>query len=390
MYLQKEYSRKALATKAKNSSLAASPSSKLPVSELDTRLQSFVKLVMDVNVMQRQITAMGINIEELPLGKLTKTQIERGYGVLAQISDAIKNKSVIKDLTLLSSAFYTLIPHQTSGKKRPRVIVTEEEVKCKLNHLQSLEDLRVGTDLLAQAEIESEDHGPGRHPVDINYEKLNCEIVPLSDLSSEVTQIQRYIKETHNDIEDRSFTVKIETVFRLSSPHDSRFGPYAGSDNRQLLWHASRLGNFAGIISQGLRIAPAEAPSSGYRLGKGIYFSDSLLKSVQYCWASEWPSTQCLLLCEVALGKQQIRLEDDIQASILESGCDSTLALGRRQNDRSGHIEIEAGLTMPSGPEVWPIAMGAARSFFEHNEFVVYDPARVRPKFLVQTRFERL
>ena len=40
--------------------------------------------------------------------------------------------------------------------------------------------------------------------------------------------------------------------------------------NRKLLWHGSRLTNFVGIISQGLRIAPKEAPSTGYMFGKGV------------------------------------------------------------------------------------------------------------------------
>lgn len=34
--------------------------------------------------------------------------------------------------------------------------------------------------------------------------------------------------------------------------------------NRMLLWHGSRLSNWAGILSQGLRIAPPEAPVTGY------------------------------------------------------------------------------------------------------------------------------
>ena len=33
---------------------------------------------------------------------------------------------------------------------------------------------------------------------------------------------------------------------------------------RQLLWHGSRLSNWVGILSQGLRIAPPEAPVTGY------------------------------------------------------------------------------------------------------------------------------
>jgi len=41
-----------------------------------------------------------------------------------------------------------------------------------------------------------------------------------------------------------------------------------------LLWHGSRITNFAGILSQGLRIAPPEAPVTGYMFGKGIYFAD--------------------------------------------------------------------------------------------------------------------
>ena len=31
-----------------------------------------------------------------------------------------------------------------------------------------------------------------------------------------------------------------------------------------LLWHGSRLTNWVGILSQGLRIAPPEAPVTGY------------------------------------------------------------------------------------------------------------------------------
>jgi hypothetical protein len=41
--------------------------------------------------------------------------------------------------------------------------------------------------------------------------------------------------------------------------------------NQQLLWHGSRTTNFTGILSQGLRIAPPEAPSTGYMFGKGVY-----------------------------------------------------------------------------------------------------------------------
>lgn len=39
-----------------------------------------------------------------------------------------------------------------------------------------------------------------------------------------------------------------------------RYRAFQDLHNRRLLWHGSRVTNFAGILSQGLRIAPPEAP----------------------------------------------------------------------------------------------------------------------------------
>lgn len=41
---------------------------------------------------------------------------------------------------------------------------------------------------------------------------------------------------------------------------NQRYRPFKDMHNRQLLWHGSRATNYAGILSQGLRIAPPEAP----------------------------------------------------------------------------------------------------------------------------------
>jgi poly [ADP-ribose] polymerase len=65
-----------------------------------------------------------------------------------------------------------------------------------------------------------------------------------------------------------------------------------------LLWHGSRLSNFVGILSQGLRIAPPEAPVSGYLFGKGIYLADMAEKSINYC-RSHGSDTALILLIEV-------------------------------------------------------------------------------------------
>lgn len=53
----------------------------------------------------------------------------------------------------------------------------------------------------------------------------------------------------------------------------------------------------SGIL--GLRIAPPEAPATGYMFGKGVYFADMFSKSANYCYASNALTTGVLLLCEV-------------------------------------------------------------------------------------------
>lgn len=52
----------------------------------------------------------------------------------------------------------------------------------------------------------------------------------------------------------------------------------------------------------GLRIAPPEAPVTGYMFGKGIYFADMVSKSANYCCTNKVHPVGIMLLCEVALG----------------------------------------------------------------------------------------
>lgn len=82
----------------------------------------------------------------------------------------------------------------------------------------------------------------------------------------------------------------VEDIFRVTrSGEEDRWRAEGWdnhpSDNRHLLWHGSRTTNFAGILSQGLRIAPPEAPVNGYMFGKGIYLADIVSKSANYCCA---------------------------------------------------------------------------------------------------------
>jgi poly [ADP-ribose] polymerase len=95
-----------------------------------------------------------------------------------------------------------------------------------------------------------------------------------------------------------------------------------------LLWHGSRLTNYVGILSEGLKIAPYEAPVTGYMFGKGIYFADAVSKSANYCLPKR-DSVALMLLCEVALGETYDKFSADYSAHDLPPHKNSTRGVGK-------------------------------------------------------------
>lgn len=107
----------------------------------------------------------------------------------------------------------------------------------------------------------------------------------------------------------------MQDIFRIQRKGEferfetSAFGKVKTS-NRRLLWHGSRSTNFGGILSQGLRIAPPEAPVNGYMFGKGVYLADISSKSANYCNSQLSQRTGLLLLCEAELGDPMLELDN--------------------------------------------------------------------------------
>ena len=70
----------------------------------------------------------------MPLGKLSKVQIAKGFEILEQIEDALKKKKGRSVLEQLSSQFYTAIPHDF-GRMRPPTMADDETLRKKFDML---------------------------------------------------------------------------------------------------------------------------------------------------------------------------------------------------------------------------------------------------------------
>jgi len=325
--------------------------------------------------MTAAMVELGYNAEKLPLGKLSSKHIQRGYAVLQKISKQLDGKK--KNLTALSNDFYTLIPHDF-GMRRPEILNNKKLLSKKLEMITSLADIVVATKLIKQARA-------GANPVDSHYGKLKCDIQPLEKKSKEFKMLETYVKNTHAKTHNR-YTLEIMDIFALDRQgEEKRFEPYADDHNRQLLWHGSRITNFCGIISQGLRIAPPEAPVTGYMFGKGVYFADLVSKSANYCGASKASPVGGMLLCEVALGDMNPKYYADYWANKLPPGKLSTKGMGKTAPDPSGTVVTDDGVIVPSG-KCKAVDLGTASSLL-YNEFIVYDTAQIRMKYFFKMKF---
>ena len=247
-------------------------------SKLAKSIQELVTLIFDIERMRSAMVEFEIDLTKMPLGKLSQKQIDTAYKILTEVQDMIKNVSGSEAKFLdASNRFFTLIPHDF-GMKSPPLLDNPDLVKTKIEMLENLKEIDLAFNLLSTGADDK-----GKDPIDSHYDKLKTEIDVLDRESEEWSILSEYVKNTHASTHTQ-YSLEIEEIFKISRKGESkRFKPFKALPNRKLLWHGSRTTNFAGILSQGLRIAPPEAPVTGYMFGKGIYFADMVSKSANYC-----------------------------------------------------------------------------------------------------------
>ncbi|KAL3531248.1 hypothetical protein ACH5RR_010570 [Cinchona calisaya] len=346
-------------------------------SQLAPALVELMMILFNVETYRAAMMEFEINMSEMPLGKLSKHNIQKGFEALTEIQnllsstahDPARRESLI---IAASNRFFTVIP-----SIHPHVIRDEDDFKSKVKMLEALQDIEIASRLVGFG------GGDDSDSLDEKYKKLKCDISPLSHDSEDYRLIEKYLQTTHAPTHTL-WSLELEEVFALERGGEyDKFAPYREKlGNKMLLWHGSRLTNFVGILSQGLRIAPPEAPATGYMFGKGIYFADLVSKSAQYCFTDQKNPVGLMLLSEVALGK----IYELTSAKYMEkppAGKHSTKGLGKNVPQESGFVKWRDDVVVPCGKPVSTVKV----SELLYNEYIVYNPARVKLQFLLKVRF---
>ncbi|MCL7037376.1 hypothetical protein MKW94_019800 [Papaver nudicaule] len=345
-------------------------------SHLAPPLLQLMKMLFNVETYRNAMMEFEINMSEMPLGKLSKSNIRKGFEALTEIQNLLNGNSdsSMKESLLVdaSNRFFTVIP-----SIHPHVIRSEDDFKLKVKMLEALQDIEIASKLVGF-------NGDDDESLDDKYKKLRCDIVPLSHDSDDYKLVEKYLHSTHAPTHSE-WTLELEDVFILERAGEiDKFAPYRKElKNRMLLWHGSRLTNFVGILSQGLRIAPPEAPATGYMFGKGVYFADLVSKSAQYCFTDKKNPVGLMLLSEVALGE----MNELKRASYMDKppeGKHSTKGLGKNVPKESEHVKWKDDVVVPCGK---PVASNVRGTELMYNEYIVYNTAQVKMQFLLKVRF---
>ena len=201
-------------------------------------------LIFDVKLMEESLREMDVDLKKMPLGALSKTQIQAGYEVLSEIQDVLqpadasqdesdsesKSKSKSKgkgkgkgkgnttkakvgakgaaakaeqQLSDLSNRFYTIVPHDF-GLGKMKIISSIEDLRAKIKMIEALLDIEATVTMLSAVVDEDDcqqeqtqkraktDH-ERQTPVDQHYAQLRCRLTPLEPETETYKLLQRYV-----------------------------------------------------------------------------------------------------------------------------------------------------------------------------------------------------
>uniref|UniRef100_A0A452S4P7 Poly [ADP-ribose] polymerase n=1 Tax=Ursus americanus TaxID=9643 RepID=A0A452S4P7_URSAM len=345
---------------------------------LDTATQKLITNIFSKDMFKNAMTLMNLDVKKMPLGKLSKQQIARGFEALEAL-EVVLRAPADGGLSLeeLSSRFYTVIPHNF-GRNRPPPINSPELLQAKKDMLLVLADIELAQTLQASPEEEKVEEAP--HPLDRDYQLLKCQLQLLDPEAAEYKVIRTYLEQTGNSYRCPA----LQHVWRVNREGEGdRFQAHSKLGNRRLLWHGTNVAVVAAILTSGLRIMP----HSGGRVGKGIYFASENSKSAGYVTGMSCGAHQIgyMFLGEVALGREHHITIDEPSLKQPPPGFDSVIARGHTEPDPTQDTELELDGQRVAVPQGRPVLCEEfSSSQFSQSEYLIYQESQCHLRYLLE------
>lgn len=360
---------------------------KIPPSKLSDRLQSFLQLIGDINMLKTTLKSLDVDINKMPLGAISPEQLDEAESVLMtiqgllQVADYKTNDQALNDkLVDLSSEYYTYVPQIVSRSSKPPLINSQIRIDDYMNRIEDLKNLKI-----AYSAVHDISPKMDHNPCDMLYSKVKTDIQPLSRDHPMWQVIEDFVFQTHGPTHHAQ--VKLVDIYEICREADRSRGflKELGGQNVHLLWHGTRLSNYISIFQNGLVLRPemiSNAKITGKMFGYGIYGANSFSKSFNYCCSSPGEEA-CLFLGEFALGNQLERANADYnlnEKTLRLTGHHSCWGHGKWTPNKIQEVD---GLKVPNGKLEKSLISHCALLY---DEFIVYNEVQVKLKYVVRVK----
>lgn len=320
-------------------------------STLSLEVEELMKLLFDIETMKRTMEMeLRLDMERMPLGKLSMKQLGQATDALVELESAIIAERSKIELIGLTEKFFSLIPFNFGLDNIP-ILDTLVKVNEKRSVVDSLLDIEN-----AYAMMTAGAKNPNINSFDTYYHQLNADIHLINRNSPDYKMIETYVLRSMKFVSMDIFTVNRQG-------ENARYAPHRDMNKRRLLWHGTLTTNFANILKNGLKIVQAR---NGRMFGHGIYFADVCVKSWGYC--DQRDNTILLILAEVASYDMHV---------------------GKFYPDPEEDYVRDDGLIVPLGRirNAVGVELGVGR-ITHYNEYVVVNEDHIKIEYLVKLKLQ--
>lgn len=278
---------------------------------------------------------------DTPLGKISGTQVARGFEALREIEELL-DRGVTSGYMLegKSDKFYSIIPVSFGHKVDYAKFLIDDYTK-----LNSHKDLLGVMDSVVQAQATLEQN------LEDKYKSLKIQLKSLTPRHKEYKHVLEKVKGTHS--QHHRFKMDVTEIFKVEDMVGfNDYNPY--KVDTMELFHGSRNENILSIMQSGLKIKPKSAVHTGSMFGSGIYLASDVTKSANYCWGfgNASADTYYMFLCEAATGKVKEYNNAQSQLTAAPRGYNSVRGV-------KGHSLL-------------------------HDEYIVYKDNQVKIKYIIE------
>ncbi len=359
---------------------------------LEQSIKEFIEMIADNKMHMQALKSFNVDVQKMPLGKISDTQIDDAYKILSNIADILLSNKPTNNLSAdintklinASNSFWTIVPCN-SGRTTPPPIICNKEM---INNLVDL------LEIMKNAKISGTITRRFNNVVDI-YKQMNITIESVKSLHERAI-IEKFVMGT--TAPSHHYKLEVLEMFRITKDVKDNGGYFESLSDHRLLTHGSRMTNFMGILSTGLRVPQPGQVVNGSVLGCGIYFADVITKSFNYCHAFDTSNIGFIALCEVALGNAPDKRVGSVDAcdqneQLLSKQFTSRMALGNNTIEDKNYVILNTdddfikNVKVPQGPITTRKATSEYPSgSFAYNEFVIFDLRQIRFSYILKLK----